>query len=280
MGACSSSAALDPADISGDGSTPVYWSPERDQEKRLAKLRETAIEQQAEIERATGHLKKASGDRRSTVSKSADDEKQQADESVTTKAKEPVRPLRPARPSSRPASVSLPVGALSTGVVSEQDLSDYPLPRSARRHARATSASVSSVASATRSPEVSVSVGMRSEGEGLGTPQHQSTPMATRRASAVPAAVEEEGRQTEEEKEGDASASTQPSTASSTVTATATVSTPVRVVTLREVKVVEAVEKPAASSASAAFGIQLRKTPTVVKTVDMTAVPSMSDATS
>ena len=67
---------------------------------------------------------------------------------------------------------------------------------------------------------------------------------------------------------------------SSTVTATATVSTPVRVVTLREVKVVEAVEKPAASSASAAFGIQLRKTPTVVKTVDMTAVPSMSDATS
>ena len=272
MGACNSSAALDPVDVTGDGSAPVFWSPEREQEKRAAKLRETQQKQQREIERATGHLKKSAAGRRNTASKSREEEKQQADDS-TIKDKETVQPARPSR-TSRPASVSFP--SPPQPALSEEELSEYPLPKSARRHARATSASLSSMASATRSPEVSVNTGVRSEGEMLSTPrQQQATPMATRRTSNVPEAVKEgEERQTEEEKESEASAPPPLTTAATTSTIT-----PVRVLTVSDTQRQEiGEERVSVSSASAAFGVQLRKVPTVVKVVEVAAVPSESAA--
>ena len=277
MGACSSSAALDPVDVTGDGTAPVYWSPERDAEKRAAKLRETQQKQQAEIQRATGHLKKHAAGRRSTISKSKEEEKQQADEQSTNQAKSTVQPARLSR-TSRPASVSFP-SPLPTAVLSEEELSEYPLPKSARRHARAVSASVSSMASPTRSPEVSVSVGMRSEGEGMGSPRQQATPMAARRASTVPESVKEgEERPAEEEKQSDEASAPQPHN-----TTPASLITPVRVVALtssvqRDEKA-GAVERGNMSSASGAFGVQLRRVSTTVKAVDMTAVPTVSAAT-
>ena len=60
MGGCHSSAALDPVEATG-GAAPVFWSPEREQEKRLAKLKELRAKQEEEIERATGHLRRPSG---------------------------------------------------------------------------------------------------------------------------------------------------------------------------------------------------------------------------
>ena len=267
MGACSSSAAHAPADVAGDGTAPVYWSPERDAEKRVAKLRETQQKQQAEIERATGHLKKHTAGRRSTASKSQEEQKQQADDSGSV-VKAKVESVRPSR-TSRPASVSFASPAHAP-VVSEEELSEYPMPKSARRHARAVSASVSSMASPTsRSPEVSE--------------QRLVSPMAaSRRASTAPAPVqEEEGRAMEEEKESDASTPPQPATTPAT-TATAikpAANTAMRVVSpsagvqQRDEKA-EGVER----SAGAVFGVQLKRVSTVVSSDASTAVSTSSSA--
>ena len=279
MGACNSSAALDPADVTGDGSAPVFWSPERDQEKRAAKLREIQQQQQAEIERATGHLKKGTAGRRSTMSKSRDEEKQQADDSTVVKPNDvvvqPARPSRTARPTS--ASLSSPV---QRPVLSEEELSEYPVPRSARRHARATSGSVPSVASPTRSPEVSVSAGTRGESETLASPRQQTSTEA-RRASTVPEAVKEEGRYMDDDKkEVVTPVMSNTPAVPSTTSATATTITAVRVVALpgtQRVEKAEAVEKVTMSSASAAFGVQLKR---VAKTVESPVVRTETVAAS
>ena len=60
MGACHSESATDPVETAAGAPPPVYWSPEKEQEKRAAKLKELRIRQEEEIERATGHLRKPS----------------------------------------------------------------------------------------------------------------------------------------------------------------------------------------------------------------------------
>ena len=259
MGACNSSAALDPTDVACDGTAPVYWSPERDAEKRAAKLRETRQKQQAEIERATGHLKKHASGSRSTVSKSQEEQKQQAEDSSAVKPTAAVQNVRPSR-TSRPASASFTSPAHAP-VVSDEELSNYPLPKSARRHARAVSASASSMASPmSRSPEVSE---RRSEGEALASPQ-----AASRRASMAPPepVQEEEGRATEEEKEGDASAPEQPTTSNIAFSTSSAPATP-SAIKLRAVSPVKSVQRDEKAhggdgSVGAAFGVQLRRVPT------------------